>query len=136
MRQLINGLTQGYVNPTHIERYYPNGCFIYHFEWDPKKIRCSRNVLPAFVKPINTQNGPLGASCKIVCIHRANGRHVSAVPYQGYYIAETFEEALKEYRKLLESAYKARKEYLEQSLKDFDTNYQIALRKIDNHIFK
>ena len=132
MKQLIHGLTQGRVNPTAIERYFPNGCFVYHYEWDPKKIRCSRNCLPVFVKPVVTQyGGSHGSSATQMYICRANGQEASLLPYQNYYIADTFEDAMKEYRILIEAAYKARKEYMEQAIKDIDTHHQNTLLKVD-----
>lgn len=120
-------LHQGYITPVSIRMYFPDGCFVYHYDFEPSNSRCSRNVLPMFVKSINGVLYKMGA----------NGEPISYIKSQvGYYVARTFEEARDEYKKLVDDAFIKRREYLAQALLDIDILEKSTIAKFNSHIFK
>lgn len=103
----------------HIIRNFPDGCFVYAFDWDITKQRCRRNTLPAYVKPIDVtypQSSNPTRTHKMLYTHRLNGMRARELPFALYHVATTEQEALDNYKQLVEYYAKKREQYIQDSL--------------------
>ena len=102
-----------------IIREFPDGCFVYAFDWDVSKQRCKRNTLPAYVKPIDVsypQSSNPSRLYKMLYVHRLNGTRSRELPSTLYHVATTEQEALDNYKRLVEYFAKKRDQYIQDSL--------------------
>ena len=119
-----------------IKNEYPLGCFIFMFDWDVRNSRCSRNVLPAYVKPV-AYKGRWGVGSHVL-YHKLDGTPLEGkhVPHQTYYVTDTEQEAREGYLKLIEEAAISRDDYVKTVVKSTEDYIQSLKSKAIKHVIK
>lgn len=105
---------------------FPTGCWMFAFEWDSSKTRPRYNSLPVFIK--------LSSDGQNYNIYNGENIIGNISPYESKarYVNNTYEEALTNYKQLVNEAIKKRKEYL----KNFIINQEEYLNTLTNKIGK